>query len=231
MEKSITVMIPAYNEEKGLATTVNMVQKIIEDLFTDYEILIFDDFSSDRTGEIADDLVKENPKIRAIHNEKNRGLGYNFRRGAKIATKEYYCLIWADVDSTSDSIKYLLSHTGDADFITSYIGDKKRALHRRFVSEGFIYTLNLLFNMNMRGYCGITVYNTEQLRNVKMRTNSFAMNAEVMIPLVKRGFSYKEYPLSAEKEKIGESTIFRLKNIIGVLKTVSILFLEIYFKL
>ncbi len=61
------------------------ISRLLRDMFKDYKILIFDDCSSDKTGEIAEDLARKHQKIKVIHNKRNMGLGYNFRQGVKLA--------------------------------------------------------------------------------------------------------------------------------------------------
>ena len=88
--KSITVMIPAYNEEENLAKAFEKFDKAVKSVFDDYEFIIFNDCSSDRTGEIADELAKKNKRVRVVHNKKNMNLGYNYREGIKLSQKEFY---------------------------------------------------------------------------------------------------------------------------------------------
>ena len=73
--KSISIIIPAYNEEKNLADAVKTINAAVKSVFKDYELLILDDGSSDGTGVIADNLAKKNAKIRVIHFSRNRGFG------------------------------------------------------------------------------------------------------------------------------------------------------------
>ena len=231
IDKSITVMVPAYNEEKYLETTVGMIHETAESVFKDYEIVIFDDYSSDRTGEIADELAKKNRRVRVIHNERNRGLGYNFRQGVKVSQKDYYCCIMADFDTSPDSIRGIFNCAGSTDLVLSYIGNDDRPLYRRVISKGFTGMLNLLFGIKAMYYCGIVIYNTESMKSIKLRTDSFAMQAEAIIQLVNKGASYKQVSyVSTDKGRTGESNVLKLKNIVGVLKTISNLFFEVHFK-
>ena len=89
MKLTISLIIPALNEEAGLEPTVNKVIQALGEKFTDYEILIVNDGSQDKTGEIAERLAANNYHIRVFHNPKNLGLGYNYRRGVGLATKDY----------------------------------------------------------------------------------------------------------------------------------------------
>ena len=90
MTKSVSIIIPAYNEEKNLAQTIKfLLDRLNENIISDFEILVFDDNSTDNTGKIADDLAEKYPQIKVIHNPRNMNLGYNITKGFQLATKEY----------------------------------------------------------------------------------------------------------------------------------------------
>ena len=217
--ESITVIIPAYNEEANLARAVRNYEGAVRSTFEDYELIIFDDCSRDRTGEIADELAGKNKRIRVVHNSRNMGLGYNFKRGAELSEKEYCILLPGEGEVLGSSIREVLSHKGEADIIITYVGNSEvRQLSRRILSWSFTALLNLLFGHNLRYYNGPVLYRAKMLENIKMTTNSFAYQAEILIRLFKKGHSHKEVPFYIEKTE-GTSS-FRLKNIIGILFTV-----------
>mgnify|MGYP001618550957 FL=1 len=70
MKKSISVIIPLYNEERNLEAIITNINDIVSSLFDDYELLIFDDASTDKTGDIIDMFAKKNSKIKVFHNKK-----------------------------------------------------------------------------------------------------------------------------------------------------------------
>lgn len=224
--KSITVIIPAYNEEANLAKAVKNYGEAVGSMFDDYELLIFNDCSSDRTGEIADGFARKSRRVRVVHNKRNMGLGYNFRKGAELSGKEYCTLFPGEGEVLGSSIRDILSHAGEADLIIAYVGNPGvRQLYRNVVSWGLTTLLNVLFGYNLKYYNGLVLYRTEMLKNIRMSTNSFAYQAEVLIRLFKKGCSYKEIPFYIEKTE--GTTSFRIKNIVGVFFTIVRLFFEI----
>lgn len=232
MSKSITVLIPAYNEEKNLNQAVEEINKVVKSIFSDYEILIFDDYSQDKTGEIADALAKKNPRIKAIHNKRNWGVGYIYRKGIEFAQKRYVMLLPGDGGIVGDSVKNILQHAGEVDIIMSYSKNKKaRPLIRRIISAGFTTLLNLLFGLHLKYYNGMVLYETELVRRAKMTTNSFAFQAEILIQLIKRGHSYKEIPMYIQEKERTKTNMLRVKNLIGVFRTVMTLFLKYTLKI
>ena len=83
MNVKLSVVIPAYNEEQNLEMAINNALKAVNTSENDYEIIILNAFSSDKTGEIADRLALKNRKIKVIDRKKWYGLGANYMEGVK----------------------------------------------------------------------------------------------------------------------------------------------------
>ncbi len=228
-DKTISVVVPAYNEEKNLDEAVGNLLSVLQKRFRDYEILIFDDCSLDRTGEISDKLASKNKKIRVIHNAINMGIGYNYMKAAQIASMEYFSLFPGDGENIASSIPDLLKETSKADIIIPYpLNAEVRPRHRRLISNSFVLFLNKIFNLKLKYYNGTVVYKTKVLKSVKITTYGFAYSSEVLVKLLKRGYNYVEVGVKINPSK--KNSIFKLKNIFGVFRTIIILFYEINIK-
>ena len=224
---TLTVMIPAYNEEKNLRDAVASVLNAVSiEEISDYEILIFDDCSTDSTGDIADEIASTNSKIKVFHNEENMGFGYNYSKGLNLATMEYYCLFPGDNENEGESFKDILTNIGKADMVLSYTANREvRKFKRRVISWLYNWAINCIFTMNMRYYNGINIYPVKILREIEIDTFSFAFNAEIIVRLVKRGYSYIEVP--AFVKPTAKSSALTLKNIFGVIGTIARLSYEV----
>ena len=230
MKKSISIVIPMYNEEKNLESSIIGVDNIAKRLFDDYELLVFDDFSQDRTGEIADRLAKENRKIKVFHNNKNMNVGYNYRMGIRQASKEYVMLLPSPDSVTIKSIENFMRKIGEADLVIAYVGNKKaRPLNRRVISYLVTIMINILFGLRLKYFFGIQGYKTRLVKNIKISTNSFASLSEIPIRLIKKNYLYKELPVYTKKIENEPSRAFRIKNVVGVISLVFRLFFEIHF--
>ncbi|MBI1975287.1 MAG: glycosyltransferase family 2 protein [Parcubacteria group bacterium] len=229
VDHSLSIIIPAYNEEPTLEKVVRDVVSITAGFFRGYEIIIFNDASTDRTAEIADRLAAENPHIRVIHNQTNMNLGYNFQKGVELASMDYICMIPADDDIVYDALTNILQSAGKADVVLAYHGNyEARHPLRQIVSKFFILLLNTLFGMHLRYFNGPAVFEASALRGVKMTTFSFAYMAEIVITLLKRGHSYIEVPMILKPERKGANLrVFRWKNVANVVKTITSLFWRI----
>lgn len=219
-KRTLTMLILAYNEEKNLEDTVYICNKIAKELFDDYELLICDDGSSDRTGEIARSLAKKNPHISVFHNRKNMGIGYSYRKGIQIAKKEYLIWVAGDNEFTSDAIKSVVMHIGEADVVISHnINQTVRPFYRRIISRAFSTVINLLFSLNLKYYTGLILCKTKLLQRLKLTSNSGSLLAEIVIKLVKTGHTYKVIPVRIRKRT--SVNIFRLKEIFGAFKLIA----------
>ncbi len=86
---SLSVFFPCYNEEANVERTTLAALDACRKITDDFEVIIVDDGSRDRTGEIADRLAAEHPEVRAVHNRPNQGYGGALQAGFRAARKEW----------------------------------------------------------------------------------------------------------------------------------------------
>ncbi|MCH7993535.1 MAG: glycosyltransferase family 2 protein, partial [Planctomycetes bacterium] len=85
---SISIFFPCYNEEANVEATTTAALAAVEKISDDYEIIIVNDGSKDRTGEIADRLASEYDRVKAVHNSPNLGYGGALQRGLREAATD-----------------------------------------------------------------------------------------------------------------------------------------------
>lgn len=230
----ISIIVPAYNEEKNLSNAITSLCAELKNkgMSEQCEIIIFNDCSKDKTGEVADNLAKINANIRVFHNKKNMGLGYNFKEGVRVAKGEYVTWLPGDNENLTDSFVETLEHAGKADIIIPFTTNQEvRPLIRRLVSGIYTSANNFLFGLDLTYYNGLSVYKRDFLNVIlPQMTHSFAFSAEIIINLLKSGATYLEVPVKIKPRINGKSSAFKIKNIIGTAKTISLLFWNINVK-
>ncbi|MBI2140909.1 glycosyltransferase family 2 protein [Candidatus Woesearchaeota archaeon] len=227
MERSITILISAYNEERNLSAAVRNIIEAVGSVFNDYELIILDDGSTDKTPEMADRLARENHRIRVIHNRKNMNVGYSYRAGLTAAAKKYIMILPGSGGIPPESVKAFLQHVGEKDIIVAYVANREtRPVDRRLISTMFTTTLNVLFGLRLKYYLGMVCYETSLARQARITTNSYAFQAEILVRLLRRGHSYEEIPVNIAPKP--SSKMFRAKNILGVTAFIPKLFAEVW---
>lgn len=230
MKQSITTMIPAYNEEEHIKETVLEASEVLKNLFKDYEIILINDNSTDKTGEIFAELEKTIPNVRLITNKKNLGLGHNYKIAVQLAKKDYFTWLAGDNQTYKGSFENILRNIGKADIIVGFTANSSvRSLYRRVISRAYTHLLNFLFSLNLQYYNAGAIYKTDFLKKMKMGTSSFAFQAEILIRALKMGHSYVEVPMYV-RGKDKKSSLFRFNNAVGILKTIVLLLFEVHIK-
>src|SRR3979490_48374 len=121
LAKIISIVIPALNEETVVEGVVRDIAEQVAASFTDYEIILIDDGSTDKTGDIMDRLATELPNVRAIHNPGNIGLGSSYQRGLAEARGDYLMMLCGDGGMPAASLPPIFAAVGSADIIVPFI--------------------------------------------------------------------------------------------------------------
>lgn len=229
---TISIIVPCLNEAGNLRGTVNSIMDALSSSsFGDYEILIFNDKSTDDTGKIAEEIRKEDKRVKVIHNPKNMGFGYNYTEGVRLASKEYIIMIPGDNEIPATAIKKTFRAVGKADAVIPYTANTwVRPLSRRVISRLFVIMMNTLFGLRLTYYNGTCVIKSSLLKKVPMTTWGFAYMAAILVRLLKAGASYTEVGVEIQQRSTGKTKAFKLKNIISVVSAIFKLFWEVRVK-
>ena len=95
----LSVIIPAYNEENRLPATLKEIGSYLDQGKTDYEIIVVDDGSKDKTALKVKEIKNNNGRVQLLQNEKNRGKGFSVRKGILAAQGEY--ILFCDADGST----------------------------------------------------------------------------------------------------------------------------------
>ena len=134
MKTSVSIIVPCYNEEGNTRATIAAIKEALASsgAFSDHEILIFNDNSADSTGSVAEDIGRNDGKIRVIHNLRNMGFGYNYSEGVRLAGKDYVIMVPGDNEIPAEAVKKVLSLAGRADVVVPYAANARvRPVARR----------------------------------------------------------------------------------------------------
>ena len=231
MAKSLSIVIPAFNEERNITVAIVSVTEAIRDCVDDYEIIVVNDGSGDRTGEIAEDLKAKDTRLRVLHNIKNMGFGYSYRTGMTLACKDYIGIFPGDNDMSALVLRDLIAAIGQADLITSYMATmRNRSFLRRLLSRSFVFVLNQLFGLKMKYFNGSFICRLSLLRSIHLRSNGLTVIAEALIKLLKMGYSYQEICLEHTGRKQEKSKALTVRSFKETIMFLFFLIKDIYFE-
>jgi len=164
----------------------------LHDRFRDYELLLFDDGSVDRTGAIMDQLAAADPRhVRVTHNPSPRNLGGVYKQGIDLARMDYILMVPGDNENPGHALQAPFDAIGRADIVLPYpVNSAVRGVARHLVSRIYVGLLNRLFGLRVRYYNGTVIHRTANLKGLSIKTSSFAYQAEILIKLLCAGKSF-----------------------------------------
>ena len=146
---SITIFFPCYNEEHNVERVTREALDVAGRVSDDFEIIIVNDGSKDRTAEIADRLAKENQPVRVIHHAHNQGYGAALQSGFKNATKELVFYTDGDGQFKIEEITKLLPLIEKSDIVSGYRIRRQDPLLRKVNAFMWGVLVNALFKINV----------------------------------------------------------------------------------
>jgi glycosyltransferase involved in cell wall biosynthesis len=207
LTRSLSIIIPAYNEQVRLPKTLERIEKYLhENAWEFHEVIVVDDGSTDGTADAAEAFARENPHVRVLRNPGNRGKGYSVRHGMLSARGEWRLFTDADLSAPIEELEKLwCTVTQGKDQVA--IGS--RALDRSLIGvhqPGMRETFGRIFNGVMRAatglpiadtQCGFKLFRADVAEEVFSRQTleRFGFDAEVLYIAFRRGYSIAEIPV------------------------------------
>ena len=211
----LSVVIPAHNEEGSIEATVTAFTRRLAEEDIDYEIVVVDDGSRDRTGEIVARLAETDPGVRCVRNDPPNGFGLAVRRGLAAFTGDAVAIVMADLsDAPDDLVAYhrVLESGYDCAFGSRFMRGSHVHDYPRFklaMNRAVNVFIRMLFG---HGYNDTTnafkAYRREVIETVQpLVSNHFNLTVELPLKAVIRGHSYAILPISWTNRTTGESKL------------------------
>ena len=216
----LTIAIPCLNEEANIADTLDTVLAAMSELPYQYEVLVIDDGSTDRTAEVVDRYREAHPEapIHLHRNDRNRGLTRSYVDGAFLGRGKYYRLVCGDNVEPKETIEAVFRDLGKADLIIPYHPPVPgKPLLRRLLSQAYTFLVNTLSGYHIRYYNGMPVTLRYNVMRWGPYSFGFGFQAELVTRLLDEGGSFIEVPVAAtHREKAGGNSALNWRNFLSV---------------
>ena len=210
---SVSMLGWALNEEELVAAYIDRAATLLSAVTGDYELILIDDGSTDRTWEIVVECQRTRPWLKPYKNDRNRGSGYNTKRAISLATKDY--LFWQTVDWAYD-IRFLVQALNDLSSVVvlqgvrvdttstrGMIDHRSDSAYKGLVSVVNYRLIRTLFRLPLSDYQNVTVYPRQLIQSVHLETESAFTNPECLLKTWWRGATFKEVPVPFVKRQQG----------------------------
>jgi glycosyltransferase involved in cell wall biosynthesis len=210
MSISISAVLPAYNEEALIEHSVRAVAAVLGQLGDSFEIVVTDDGSRDRTGQILKHLRESEPglHLKAITHPKNLGYGAALASGFNAASSDLILLLDADRQFDIAELSHVLSAMNPTtDMVIGYRAKRADPRMRLLNAWGWKQLVNGLFGYTARDVdCAFKLFRREVWSSLDVISRGATFSAEFLIKARRRGFRIKEVPVSHFPRTAGSPT-------------------------
>ena len=206
MSKHLSVIIPAYNEERQIKATLEAIYNYFSRQDYLWEAIVVSDGSSDKTVEMVSEFISNKPEFSLIANTLNRGKGFVVRQGMLQAQGDFRLFTDADNSTSIEQVEKLWSYLNEGyDIVIGSIEvpgaviNERAQWYRRFLGRYSKYLIRIVAGLwgihdTQRGF---KCFNAKSARDIFSRTkiDRFGFDIEVLALAKKMGYKIKEVPI------------------------------------
>ncbi len=218
---TVSVIIPAYNEENTIGTVITSTTRILDDLDVPYEIIVVNDGSTDKTG-----FVASNYKVTVLTNSVNRGKGYSLRRALKLAQGEIIVTLDSDGEHKPKEIPDLLEPLQNGVDVVAgsrFMGRQPDVTTKLNTIGNFLFNTAIMTLTGQRvtdSQTGFRAIKREVMEQLNLASDGYEIETEITVKTLCSGFVLKEKPISVERRKYSMSKLKILSDGAKILKTI-----------
>jgi glycosyltransferase involved in cell wall biosynthesis len=217
----LSLFVACYNEEENVFGALTNVRDACREVGITYEIIVVDDGSADRTSEVVQSWVKQNPDVplRLVRNPVNCGLSDGYVKAASLATGEWFRLICGDDVETKETFVTIFREIGEAEILLPYyVHAYGKAISRQVISFVYTFLVNILSGYWVHYYNGMALIRRKYAVQYSETGLGFAFQADMVTQLLDLGLSLKEIAVTTHERLGGSSSALSGRNFFCVFK-------------
>jgi len=225
---SISVFFPCYNEQDNVALTTEHAVGVLEKLNADFEVIIVNDGSADATGKIADNIARQNSRVKVVHHPTNLGYGAALRSGFKAASKELVFYTDGDGQFDMNEMPPLLPLIKEYDIVSCYRLNRQDNLIRKINAWCWTKLVCLMFGMKIRDIdCAFKLYKREIFDKMELKSSGALIDTEVLARALRKGYTITQKGVHHYPRTAGSQTGAKFSVILRAFKELFKLYRQI----
>jgi glycosyltransferase involved in cell wall biosynthesis len=177
----LSVFFPCYNEEENLPIVINSALRILPELANDFEIIVVDDGSHDRSPRIVTGIMQDEPRLRLVRHDRNLGYGAALVTGFRAARLPWVFYTDADAQFDLQELGVLIAKSAGADIVSGYRHHRADPRHRLLNAAIFSWSLRIFMGLSVPDVnCAFKLCRREIFDRFPLRTSGALINAEIL---------------------------------------------------
>jgi dolichol-phosphate mannosyltransferase len=204
------MVIPFYNEEGNIERCTNDAFSMLSSLTDEFELIIVESGSTDRTGAMADVLAKQDERIKVLHQGSKQGVGSALKEGYKMAKNEW--VFYTDGDNAFEmsgfcEVAKLLGRP-DVDVVNGRRVNRNDTVIRAIYTRAYNFIMRFFFGVRARDRAiGFKGFKRKVLDRIELHSNSMFISGEFLAQVYKYGYKVAEVDVYYRERTAGASTV------------------------
>jgi glycosyltransferase involved in cell wall biosynthesis len=221
VEGMISLVLPAHNEEPNIRAVVEEAKQVLPTAFTNYEVIVVNDGSKDRTLEIAEDMAAEDPHVRVVNHPVNRGYGAALTSGFNAARGEFIMFMDSDRQFDIKDVHKLTPFVEDYDIVAGYRIKRSDPAHRLLNAAIFGLAVKLMFDLQVRDIdCAFKIFHADVLRGINLESPGALINTEILAKARVQGRTLTQVGVNHYPRLEGEQSGASLKVVLRAFREI-----------
>jgi glycosyltransferase involved in cell wall biosynthesis len=226
---NISLFFPVYNDERTVRRVAEKALSVLREVAAQYEVVIVDDGSPDRSGAVADELAAEYPNISVVHHPRNLGYGAAIQSGFAQSKYEWICFTDGDDEYDVHDLRKLVALKEFYDLIITFRYVKVYSGRRQFISWVYNSTLRAVFRTNFRDIStGLRLVRKSLISELSLQSNSPFIGAEITIKSMLKGYRIGEVGIQTFPREFGKGASTSIPNIAATIRDMSRVYQTIF---
>ncbi len=224
----LSVFFPVYQEEDNVGKVTEQAVGVLEEIGCDYEVIIVNDGSSDRTGEVADALARRYPDVRVVHHPKNLGYGVALKTG--FTSAEYDYIFYTDGDNQFDlrELKKFVALLEFSDMVIGFRNRRNYSFYQKVTSFSYNLVLQNLFDLSYRDVdCAFKLVPKSLIDSIELDSVAAFVDAELLIKGQQLGYSLTEVGVRHLARTYGTSHGSNVKVVLKTIREMTRFYLQV----
>jgi glycosyltransferase involved in cell wall biosynthesis len=212
---SLSVVLPAFNEEANIKRTVESAREVLPKLAIEWEIIVVDDGSKDATRPISDELAGRYAAVRAIHHPENRGYGAALKSGILAARHDLIFFTASDGQFDLQELEQLIRFSSDYDIVMGYRAKRQDPLYRLLNAWGWNMLVRLVLGLKVRDIdCAFKLFRRSVFDRIQIRSVGAMVNTEILAQATSLGMRMREIEVTHYPRHYGKQSGAKLRVIV-----------------
>ena len=211
---SLSIIFPAYNEEKNIAASINRAQAYSNKRGIDCEIIVVNDGSRDNTVKVIKEEISRDSRVKLLQHKVNQGYGCTVYDGLKSAKKDIIFFMDSDLQFDINELDGFLKKIDKYDVVIGYRNPRRDHFMRLVNAWGWKYLIFIVFGIKVRDIdCAFKLFKKQALDEISVKSRGAMFSPELIIRLVAKRKRIAQLPVSHYKRIAGSQSGAKLSVI------------------